>query len=118
MSVIRPFCVMRPFYAVIMMTDKNAKNSDEGSGALVPWAAVGAAAIGVDESQHLVDGGGREPELTARSDADDFHVAAHEASHCLSGLVLFGAGSLGGSTICPSKTYGGLTWGREATPPS
>jgi hypothetical protein len=39
-------------------------------------------------------------------------VAIHEASHCLSGLVLLGADSLGGATICPSASYGGRTWGK------
>jgi hypothetical protein len=46
-----------------------------------------------------------------RTKADDERIALHEASHCLSGLVLFGPDSLGGSTIVPSEKFGGITWG-------
>jgi hypothetical protein len=58
------------------------------------------------------------PPIGAASGADgreacdrDQRIATHEASHCLSGLVLFGPGSIGGSTIVATEKFGGLTWG-------
>jgi hypothetical protein len=53
---------------------------------------------------------GREVDVN-RCEEDDWRVAIHEGTHCLSGLVLFGPGNLGGSTIVPSAKFGGLTWG-------
>jgi ATP-dependent Zn protease len=90
-------------------------NSDLQSGeghAVSPSASVGSTAAivpGMDFAGH----DGRTPELMPRSAADDAHVANHEASHCLSGLVLFGVDSLGGSTIVASETAGGSTWGKR-----
>jgi hypothetical protein len=78
----------------------------EGRAVAIPSSARGeppqpiGAASGAD---------GREVE--PRSAADDERIAAHEAAHCLSGLVLFGPGSLGGATIVPSEKFGGRTWG-------
>jgi hypothetical protein len=46
---------------------------------------------------------------TARSAADDWRVSLHEAGHVIVGRVL--GSELGGVTIIPSETYGGLTWG-------
>lgn len=46
-----------------------------------------------------------------REASGDWRVAIHEGSHCISGLVLFGADSLGGATIVPSASFGGLCWG-------
>jgi hypothetical protein len=84
------------------MTDQKIATSGEGR-AVCPPARAGMATastiVSYDESA------GRKP-------LDDLRVAVHEGSHCLSGLVLLGADSLGGATICPSATYGGRTWGK------
>jgi hypothetical protein len=80
---------------------RSSYTSGEGTENLAMCAGGTAAAIGIDAA---LGDDGRRPD-------DDWRVAIHEGSHCLSGLVLFGAGSLGGSTIVPSASFGGLTWG-------
>jgi hypothetical protein len=67
-------------------------------------ARVGSgAAIGVDDCQHLVEVGGREPE-------HDERVALHEiGGHALVGRLL--GNELGGVTCDPGPDFGGLTWG-------
>jgi hypothetical protein len=83
------------------MNDQKITTSGEGR-AVCPPARAGMATastiVSYDESA------GRKP-------LDDLRVAVHEGSHCLSGLVLFGADSLGGATIVPSASFGGLCWG-------
>jgi hypothetical protein len=44
-----------------------------------------------------------------RSELDDWRVALHEAGHTVVGRSL--GSEVGGVTIVPSETYGGLTWG-------
>jgi hypothetical protein len=77
-----------------------------GGGAPPPVPAGSAAAITFGSD--FTDSDGRAPE---RSEGDNLRVAIHEGSHCVSGLVLFGADSLGGATIVPSASFGGLCWG-------
>jgi hypothetical protein len=64
-------------------------------------------------SEQVPDGGSFIPAVghADRSAVDEKRVAIHEASHCLSGIVLFGAQSLGGATIVPSDTFSGKVWG-------
>jgi hypothetical protein len=81
---------------------RSSSTSGEGRIENLAMCAGGtAAAIVIDAA---LDDEGRRPD-------DDWRVAIHEGSHCLSGLVLFGPDSLGGSTVLPTATYGGLTWG-------
>jgi hypothetical protein len=84
-----------------------------GEGQIVcPFAiCAGKAEAAIASEGSFTGDDGRE----RRSADADAHVAAHEASHCLSGLVLFGPDSLGGSTICPNENYGGLTWGPKSS---
>jgi hypothetical protein len=76
---------------------------EEGRAAAPPQAACGgppqAAVAAISDGD-----GGREA-------GDDWRVAIHEGSHCLSGPILFGVDSLGGATIVQSATFGGLCWG-------
>lgn len=78
-----------------------------------PSAGVGsAAAIGVDECQHLVDGGGRAREDLNRSDNDIWRTAIHESGHI--GASRFLNLDVAGSTLVEGPGYTGLTWGPES----
>jgi hypothetical protein len=71
--------------------------------------AASAAAIGTNECQQLVDGGGRKPEMIHRSAADEERIALHESCHAMTGRLL--GSPLGGMTCDPGDGFSGLCWG-------
>jgi hypothetical protein len=65
-----------------------------------------SAAVVTDVCQHGIGDDGRS---FGRSELDDWRTALHESGHVVVGRAL--GSDVGGVTIIPSETYGGLTWG-------
>jgi hypothetical protein len=72
----------------------------------VPTGCFDRAADMICQQGHV---GGSPNEATSRCAVDDWRISLHESGHVIVGRA-FG-NEIGGVTIIPSKTYGGLTWG-------
>jgi hypothetical protein len=83
----------------------NNQSIDEGH-LESPARCVDQAAGMIYQQDHV---GSIPNKASGRSAADDWRVSLHEAGHVIVGRAL--GNELGGVTIIPSETHGGLTWG-------